>query len=54
MNKRVSFGVHVKGLHESIVNALSGLRRVRRREWGLKGRTRALAWRGCNIRMQEG
>lgn len=33
----MSFGVHVKGLHERVVNAF--IRRVMKREWGLKEKT---------------
>ena len=39
MSERMGFGVHVKELYGRVMNVLSGLRRVMRIEWGLRGRT---------------
>ena len=46
ISKRMGFDVHAKGLYRRVVNALSGLRRVMRREWGLRGRTIRTIYKG--------
>lgn len=43
----IGFVVHVKGLYGRVVNTLSGLRRVMRREWGLRVRTVRMIIKDC-------
>lgn len=44
MSERMSFDVHEK--NGKVVNALSRLRRVERREWDLKGRMVRMIYKG--------
>lgn len=43
VGERMNFGVHVRGLCEKVVNVMSSLRRVMRKEWRLRrGATRII------------
>lgn len=46
VGERMNFGVHVKGLRDRVANVMGGLRRVMRKEWGLKRRAVRTIYKG--------